>query len=44
VFGGADRTTLVGNRITGNAANGIIFHGVFDTPSGPGRRRRTARP
>ena len=35
VFGGADRTTLVGNRITGNAANGIIFHGVFDTPSGP---------
>ena len=35
VFGGANRTTLVGNRITGNAANGIIFHGVFDTPSGP---------
>ncbi|HJV09405.1 MAG TPA: right-handed parallel beta-helix repeat-containing protein [Acidimicrobiales bacterium] len=35
VFGGADRTTVVGNRMTGNAANGIIFHGVFDTPSGP---------
>jgi parallel beta-helix repeat protein len=35
VFGGADRTTVQGNRITGNAANGIIFHGVFDTPSGP---------
>jgi hypothetical protein len=35
VFGGADRSTIVGNRITGNAANGIILHGVFDTPSGP---------
>ncbi|MDQ4070964.1 MAG: right-handed parallel beta-helix repeat-containing protein, partial [Actinomycetota bacterium] len=35
VFGGANRTTVEGNRITGNAANGIIFHGVFDTPSGP---------
>jgi hypothetical protein len=31
VFGGSDRTTVVGNRITGNAANGIIFHGVFGT-------------
>ncbi len=35
VFGGANRTTVEGNRITGNAANGIIFHGVFNTPSGP---------
>lgn len=35
VFGASDRTTVVGNRATGNAANGIIFHGVFDTPSGP---------
>ncbi len=31
VFGGSDRTTVVGNRVTGNAANGIIFHGVFNT-------------
>ncbi len=35
VFGGANRTTVESNRVTGNAANGIIFHGVFDTPSGP---------
>ena len=35
VFGGANRTTVTGNRVTGNAANGIIFHGVFNTPSGP---------
>jgi len=31
VFGGSDRTTVQGNRISGNAANGIIFHGVFNT-------------
>jgi parallel beta-helix repeat protein len=31
VFGGSDRSTVIGNRITGNAANGIIFHGVFGT-------------
>ena len=35
VVGGAVRSTVIGNRITGNAANGIIFHGVFNTPSGP---------
>ncbi len=29
VFGGSERTTVLGNRVTGNAANGIIFHGVF---------------
>ena len=35
VFGGSDRTTVQGNQVTGNAANGIILHGVFNTPSGP---------
>jgi parallel beta-helix repeat protein len=31
VFGGADRSTIIGNQIWGNAANGIILHGVFNT-------------
>jgi parallel beta-helix repeat protein len=35
VFGGSDRTTVQGNQVIGNAANGIILHGVFNTPSGP---------
>lgn len=30
VFGGSERTTVQGNRVTGNAANGIIFHGPFN--------------
>ena len=34
VFGGSDHTLVVGNQVTGNAANGIILHGVFHTPSG----------
>jgi parallel beta-helix repeat protein len=35
VFGASDRTTVLNNRAVGNAANGIILHGPFDTPSGP---------
>lgn len=31
VFGGSDRTTVQFNQIQGNAANGIILHGVFNT-------------
>lgn len=31
VFGGSERTTVQGNRVVGNAANRIIFHGVFNT-------------
>jgi parallel beta-helix repeat protein len=29
VFGGSHNTVVQGNQITGNAANGIILHGVF---------------
>lgn len=35
VFGGSDRTTVQFNQVSGNAANGIILHGLFNTPSGP---------
>jgi Right handed beta helix region len=31
VFGGSNRTTVTFNQTIGNAANGIIFHGVFGT-------------
>jgi len=34
VFGGSDRTTVIGNRAIGNAANGIIFHGLFGVRPG----------
>ncbi len=29
VFGGSENTLVQGNQVTGNAANGIILHGVF---------------
>ena len=31
VFGGSERSLVRNNQIWGNAANGIIFHGVFGT-------------